>query len=176
MRAYPGASTRIVLVFTSVAQSRWIGVAPLTWGVGGGVVTVGEGVATAGCPGARVAVAPTGLEVHPAIAIVTPSAIAPARIGRARRIPPPAAARRRAACTISKGRGGSGQVARRGGRGGGVSVGSMAMTPAELQVAVRDLVESAAAARGAELALSDQEVVLERPRNREHGDWASTVA
>ncbi|MGN6445683.1 arginine--tRNA ligase [Amnibacterium sp.] len=50
------------------------------------------------------------------------------------------------------------------------------MTPAELQVAVGDLVRSAAARRGAELALSDGEIVLERPRSREHGDWASTVA
>ena len=50
------------------------------------------------------------------------------------------------------------------------------MTPAELQVAVRDLVESAAASRGAELPITDADVVLERPRSREHGDWASTVA
>ncbi|RIX31099.1 arginine--tRNA ligase [Amnibacterium setariae] len=50
------------------------------------------------------------------------------------------------------------------------------MTPAELQVAVGELVRSAAARRGADLALSDADVVLERPRSREHGDWASTVA
>ncbi len=50
------------------------------------------------------------------------------------------------------------------------------MTPAELQVAVRDLVRSAAARRGADLSVSDADVVLERPRSREHGDWASTVA
>jgi arginyl-tRNA synthetase len=52
----------------------------------------------------------------------------------------------------------------------------MAMTPAELQVAVRDLIETAAASRGADLALTDADVELERPRSREHGDWASTVA
>ncbi|MBW4042979.1 MAG: arginine--tRNA ligase [Acidobacteria bacterium] len=50
------------------------------------------------------------------------------------------------------------------------------MTPAELQVAVGDLVRSAAARRGADLTLSNDEIVLERPRSREHGDWASTVA
>jgi arginyl-tRNA synthetase len=50
------------------------------------------------------------------------------------------------------------------------------MTPAELQVAVGDLVRSAAARRGADLSLSNDEIVLERPRSREHGDWASTIA
>jgi arginyl-tRNA synthetase len=50
------------------------------------------------------------------------------------------------------------------------------MTPAELQVAVADLVRSAAARRGADLSLSNDQIVLERPRSREHGDWASTVA
>jgi arginyl-tRNA synthetase len=50
------------------------------------------------------------------------------------------------------------------------------MNPAELQVAVGDLVRSAAARRGADLSTSDVDVVLERPRSREHGDWASTVA
>ncbi|MDQ1513491.1 MAG: arginyl-tRNA synthetase, partial [Microbacteriaceae bacterium] len=50
------------------------------------------------------------------------------------------------------------------------------MTPAELQVAVRGLIESAAAARGADLPITDADVVLERPRSREHGDWASTIA
>jgi arginyl-tRNA synthetase len=50
------------------------------------------------------------------------------------------------------------------------------MNPAELQVAVGDLVRSAAARRGADLSISDADVVLERPRSREHGDWASTIA
>ena len=36
-----------MLVFTSVLQSRWTGVAPLACGVGGGVVTLGEGGITA---------------------------------------------------------------------------------------------------------------------------------
>jgi arginyl-tRNA synthetase len=50
------------------------------------------------------------------------------------------------------------------------------MTPAALQVAIRDLVGSVAADRGVDAALTEAEVVLERPRSREHGDWASTVA
>ncbi|HEY0375005.1 MAG TPA: arginine--tRNA ligase [Amnibacterium sp.] len=50
------------------------------------------------------------------------------------------------------------------------------MTPAELQVAIRDLVGAVAADHGADAAITDAEIVLERPRNREHGDWASTVA
>jgi arginyl-tRNA synthetase len=50
------------------------------------------------------------------------------------------------------------------------------MTPAELQVAIRDLVGAVAAERGADAALTEAEIVLERPRNRDHGDWASTVA
>ena len=50
------------------------------------------------------------------------------------------------------------------------------MTPADLQVALRDLVASAATARGADVSLTDADLVLERPRTREHGDWASTVA
>ncbi len=50
------------------------------------------------------------------------------------------------------------------------------MTPAELQVAVRDSMRSAAARRGSDLDLAEGDVVLERPRSREHGDWASTVA
>lgn len=35
---------------------------------------------------------------------------------------------------------------------------------------------SAAARRGADLSLPNDQIVLERPRSREHGDWASTVA
>ena len=50
------------------------------------------------------------------------------------------------------------------------------MTPAELQVAVRDSLRSAAARRGADLVVDERDVVLERPRSREHGDWASTAA
>jgi arginyl-tRNA synthetase len=50
------------------------------------------------------------------------------------------------------------------------------MTPAELQIALRGLVSEAAAGRGTVLELTDAELTLERPRNRDHGDWASTIA
>jgi arginyl-tRNA synthetase len=50
------------------------------------------------------------------------------------------------------------------------------MTPADLSVALRDLIESAASERAAALDLSPADLALERPRNRDHGDWASTVA
>ena len=50
------------------------------------------------------------------------------------------------------------------------------MTPAALSVALKGLVQSAAASRTASVDVADAELVLERPRNRDHGDWASTVA
>lgn len=50
------------------------------------------------------------------------------------------------------------------------------MTPAELSVALRSLVQSAASGRSAVIDVADAELELERPRNRDHGDWASTVA
>ena len=48
------------------------------------------------------------------------------------------------------------------------------MTPAELSAILLDLARSAAGERAAEIAVDD--VTLERPRNRDHGDWASNVA
>ncbi|THG31505.1 arginine--tRNA ligase [Naasia lichenicola] len=51
------------------------------------------------------------------------------------------------------------------------------MTPADLADAMAALVASAAERRGVEgIAPSASDVALERPRNREHGDWASNVA
>ncbi len=54
----------------------------------------------------------------------------------------------------------------------------VAVTPAELSRAVRDAVLAAVAA--GELTLADEEipseVFLERPRQRDHGDWATNVA
>ncbi|WP_307807094.1 arginine--tRNA ligase [Naasia sp. SYSU D00057] len=51
------------------------------------------------------------------------------------------------------------------------------MTPAALADTVARLVTEAAARRGvADVTPSPAEVALERPRNREHGDWASNVA
>ena len=48
------------------------------------------------------------------------------------------------------------------------------MTPAELSAILLDHARAAAGERGSEIAESD--VTLERPRNRDHGDWASNVA
>jgi arginyl-tRNA synthetase len=48
------------------------------------------------------------------------------------------------------------------------------VTPAELSATLLELTRSAAGERGGEISLED--VTLERPRNRDHGDWASNVA
>jgi arginyl-tRNA synthetase len=48
------------------------------------------------------------------------------------------------------------------------------VTPAELSATLLELARSAAGERAAEIAPED--VTLERPRNRDHGDWASNVA
>ncbi len=56
------------------------------------------------------------------------------------------------------------------------------MTPADLSAALLDIVTTvverrrAAGADIGELALTVDDVPLERPKNREHGDWASNVA
>ena len=48
------------------------------------------------------------------------------------------------------------------------------MTPAELSATLLELARLAAGERGGEISPDD--VTLERPRNRDHGDWASNVA
>ncbi len=48
------------------------------------------------------------------------------------------------------------------------------MTPAELSATLLELTRSVAGARAGEISADD--VTLERPRNRDHGDWASNVA
>lgn len=48
------------------------------------------------------------------------------------------------------------------------------MNPAELTATLLELVRSAAGERAGEISADD--VALERPRNRDHGDWASNVA
>jgi arginyl-tRNA synthetase len=48
------------------------------------------------------------------------------------------------------------------------------VTPAELSATLLELTRSAAGERAGEIAADD--VTLERPRNRDHGDWASNVA
>jgi arginyl-tRNA synthetase len=48
------------------------------------------------------------------------------------------------------------------------------VTPAELSATLLELTRSAAGERAGEISADD--VTLERPRNRDHGDWASNVA
>jgi arginyl-tRNA synthetase len=48
------------------------------------------------------------------------------------------------------------------------------VTPAELSATLLELARSAAGERAGEISPDD--VTLERPRNRDHGDWASNVA
>jgi arginyl-tRNA synthetase len=48
------------------------------------------------------------------------------------------------------------------------------VTPAELSATLLELTRSAAGERAGEIEADD--VTLERPRNRDHGDWASNVA
>jgi arginyl-tRNA synthetase len=50
------------------------------------------------------------------------------------------------------------------------------VTPAELSAALFAIVTEALAGRGSDLVLTPAEVALERPKSREHGDWASNVA
>ena len=52
------------------------------------------------------------------------------------------------------------------------------MNPAELSQTLLALVRRAVAERGTdpELVVKPEDVTLERPKNREHGDWASSVA
>jgi arginyl-tRNA synthetase len=51
------------------------------------------------------------------------------------------------------------------------------VTPAELAAALLAVVRSAAAARGLDSdGITPEDVTLERPRNRDHGDWASNAA
>lgn len=51
---------------------------------------------------------------------------------------------------------------------------SRVVTPAELSATLLELTRSAAGERAGEISADD--VTLERPRNRDHGDWASNVA
>lgn len=50
------------------------------------------------------------------------------------------------------------------------------MNPADLSAALLTVVTGIADRRGGAPALTVADVVLERPRNREHGDWASNIA
>ena len=50
------------------------------------------------------------------------------------------------------------------------------MNPEELAAVVAAALASAAGRRGVELEVSASDVPVDRPKNREHGDWASNVA
>ncbi len=50
------------------------------------------------------------------------------------------------------------------------------MNPADLSAALLTILEGALARRGSDLTVGIDDVVLERPRSREHGDWASNAA
>jgi arginyl-tRNA synthetase len=54
---------------------------------------------------------------------------------------------------------------------------SVLVTPAELSASLLAVVEGVLERRGAaDVAVSAADVVLDRPKNRDHGDWASNVA
>ncbi|WP_347754155.1 arginine--tRNA ligase [Agrococcus sp. ProA11] len=50
------------------------------------------------------------------------------------------------------------------------------MQPSDLSVAVLAAVRSAVGRRAAEVEVSETDIVLERPRNRDHGDWTTNAA
>ncbi|WP_336660769.1 arginine--tRNA ligase [Leucobacter sp. USHLN153] len=50
------------------------------------------------------------------------------------------------------------------------------MTPQELSAALADILSDLVAARGGDLVITAQDTQVERPKNREHGDWASNAA
>ncbi|GAB2550135.1 arginine--tRNA ligase [Leucobacter ruminantium] len=50
------------------------------------------------------------------------------------------------------------------------------MTPQELASALARILTDIVAARGSEIEVTEQDTQVERPKNREHGDWASNAA
>ncbi|NYF10331.1 arginyl-tRNA synthetase [Leifsonia sp. AK011] len=50
------------------------------------------------------------------------------------------------------------------------------MNPADLSSALLSVVQGVVEGRGQSIELTVADVVLERPRNRDHGDWASNIA
>jgi arginyl-tRNA synthetase len=50
------------------------------------------------------------------------------------------------------------------------------VTPAELSAAILRIVVPAVAARDTSITITIDDVKLERPKNRDHGDWASNIA
>lgn len=52
----------------------------------------------------------------------------------------------------------------------------MLVTPLELSQAIVETVGALLVRRGSDVVVTTEEVTLERPKNRDHGDWASNVA
>src|SRR5690606_26080346 len=50
------------------------------------------------------------------------------------------------------------------------------VNPADLSLALLSVVQGVVERRGQQVALTAADVPLERPRNRDHGDWASNIA
>lgn len=50
------------------------------------------------------------------------------------------------------------------------------MTPQELASSLARILTELVAERGADIAITEQDTQLERPKNREHGDWSSNAA
>ena len=50
------------------------------------------------------------------------------------------------------------------------------MQPSSLSAVVLAAVQGAVARRAPEIAVTEGDIVLERPRSREHGDWATNAA
>ncbi|MFD5600163.1 arginine--tRNA ligase [Leucobacter sp. NPDC058333] len=50
------------------------------------------------------------------------------------------------------------------------------MTPQELATALAAILSDIVAARGSDAVVSEQDTQVERPKNRDHGDWASNAA
>ncbi|MDA3147779.1 arginine--tRNA ligase [Leucobacter sp. UCMA 4100] len=50
------------------------------------------------------------------------------------------------------------------------------MTPKDLQAALLTIVTDVIASRGSDIEVTEADVQLERPKSRDHGDWASNVA
>ncbi|MBL3686377.1 arginine--tRNA ligase [Leucobacter zeae] len=50
------------------------------------------------------------------------------------------------------------------------------MTPQELASAIASILADLVAARGSDIVVTEQDTQVERPKNREHGDWASNAA
>lgn len=53
---------------------------------------------------------------------------------------------------------------------------STLVTPAQLAAAIHTIVTGALARRGSDITVSEEDVALERPKNRDHGDWALNIA